>query len=382
VVTGTLLDAPLSVGEQLAAWPGGHPARIRSIQSHEREVQTVDSGRRVALNLSGTDRQQLTRGTMLGRSDQWSPTSRMTAFVKTARYVSELTDRGAYHIHVGSGSWPIRLRMLAPELAVIELPESLPLAMGDRFVLRETGRKLVVGGGRVLDPAPPSKGKEILASFARLRGAIASGSNSKADALLETRGSDSARSLSDHSGGGEPRLGIVIGSDLVTSERLSAVGTAVESTVTAFHLENPLRPGIPLATLASMVGVDQPLVQAAIERNDDLIVDGTTARRGDFEVDRSGRDSDWSSAKATLGSAGLAVPRVADLGIDRELLHALVRDGELVKISDEFVYLPGQIDEIVGSFAGMADGFTVSDFKDVTGLSRKYAVPFLEWADR
>jgi selenocysteine-specific elongation factor len=80
--------------------------------------------------------------------------------------------------------------------------------------------------------------------------------------------------------------------------------------------------------------------------------------------------------------SGLAVPAADDLGLDRELLHRLVRDGRLVRISDDLVFLPDQIEAIRGHLAAMTSPFTVAQFRDRTGLSRKYAVPILEWADR
>jgi selenocysteine-specific elongation factor len=154
VVTGTLLGGSVSTGDKLAVWPGPLEGRVRSIQSHEQDMDRTGPRRRVALNLAGLDRGQIGRGAMAGRREQWAPTSRFSAAIKPARYVEQITDKGAYHLHVGSGAWPIRLRMLSDSVALIELPETLPLQMGDRFILRETGRRLVMGGGTCSTPLP------------------------------------------------------------------------------------------------------------------------------------------------------------------------------------------------------------------------------------
>ncbi|MGF1665368.1 MAG: selenocysteine-specific translation elongation factor [Acidimicrobiia bacterium] len=382
VVTGTLLGGSVSTGDKLAVWPGPLEGRVRSIQSHEQDMDRTGPRRRVALNLAGLDRGQIGRGAMAGRRQQWAPTARFSAAIKAARYVEQLTDKGAYHLHVGSGAWPIRLRMLSDAVALIELPETLPLQMGDRFIVRETGRRLVMGGGTVLDPAPPRRGSEALAGAAALTAALEQGTDAMAEALLEVRGSETVTTLDAHTGGGQVGNAVRMGDTLMTNRRVAELVSAATGRVDEFHRANPLRPGMPIASLASALGLPAPVMEGILERSPDLEAEAAVARRSGFVVDRGDRDAEWAEARSKLVGDGVNVPRIAELGIDRELLHALVRDGELVKISDEFVFLPSQIQAITDELAGMESGFTVSEFKDRTGLSRKYAVPFLEWADR
>lgn len=382
VVTGTLLGGSVSTGARLALWPGPVEARVRGIQSHERDQDRVGPRRRVALNLAGLDREQIGRGAMIGRPAQWAPTSRFSATVRRARYVEQLTDRGAYHIHVGSGSWPVRLRLLSDTIALVELPQQLPLQMGDRFILRETGRKLVMGGGQVLDPAPPRRGEQVLSDALDLVGALAGSADQRAEALLDVRGSAGVAVLAAHSGGGTAPGAIAMGDTMMTTTRLDEILAAASARVLGFHEANPLRPGMPLASLASSLGLGAQVMEGVLARNGDVVVEGPVVRHRDFAVDRNDRDAEWADARRLLAEAGTNVPRIAELGIDRELMHALVREGELVKISDEFVFLPERIEQIVSQLRDMETGFTVSEFKDRTGLSRKYAVPFLEWADR
>ena len=137
-----------------------------------------------------------------------------------------------------------------------------------------------------------------------------------------------------------------------------------------------------MATLPTSTGLPLEVVERVIDLHPDLIREGSVVRETVFAVDRTDRSEEWDTVRAALEAAGLEVPRVSDLDIDRELLHALVRDGELVRVSEEFVFLPWQVDHIVSGLSELTDGFTVSEFKEMTGLSRKYAVPFLEWADR
>ena len=94
------------------------------------------------------------------------------------------------------------------------------------------------------------------------------------------------------------------------------------------------------------------------------------------------QDSSWAAARRILVEAGLTPPLVAELPIDLETVHELVRRGELVQVAPTLAYLPDQVTDLQRALAAMADGFTVADFRDNLGVSRKYAVPILEWADR
>jgi selenocysteine-specific elongation factor len=107
----------------------------------------------------------------------------------------------------------------------------------------------------------------------------------------------------------------------------------------------------------------------------DVALAGHRVELGDDQVER------WQQAVSRLGRS-LAVPDERDLGIDPELIHLKVRDGELVRIAPGLVYLPDQIAELTTHLEDLGDSFTVAEFRDASGLSRKYAVPFLEWSDR
>ncbi len=161
IVTGTLLEGPLTTGDQVELYPAGRTARIRSLQSHERSLETIEPGNRTAVNLSGVDTGEVGRGMMLGAPGQWASSDRFLVTLRTVRRLDDpLRDRGAYHLHLGSGSWPVRLRLIGTnELngsghALLTVTSPVPVAVGDRFILREVGRRAVVAGGRVLDPAP------------------------------------------------------------------------------------------------------------------------------------------------------------------------------------------------------------------------------------
>jgi selenocysteine-specific elongation factor len=136
------------------------------------------------------------------------------------------------------------------------------------------------------------------------------------------------------------------------------------------------------ASLASGIDVDLDFLEALIDSDDELRDDGATVATADFAggLDAA-READWESVRDQLRMAGLAVPRIKELSIDPDLLHALLRDARIVRIGPELVYLPEQIEGLIERIKAMPTPFTVAEFRDHFRLSRKYAVPLLEWMD-
>ena len=388
VVTGTLTGAGLSVGDQIEIHPGTLSGRIRSLQSHEADRTAVEPGTRVAANIVGLDRQDIVRGAMVGVPGDWMPSDRVLVRLRRARYIAdELTNRGAYHLHMGSGAWPVRLRIVGQlddgsDVAILGLTEAIPTQLGDRFVLREVGRRSIVAGGRVLEPVAPSKGKEAMAFAELLAGMIDAPADEKAGALLSRRGIASIDELRAHSGGGSVSDGIVAGSMVIIAERVEGLAATASVVVGEFHAANPLRPGIPKASLASQLGIDAGALSAVLDQSPELVERGSAVAQRSFRPELgSHNEAEWDRIHETLSLAGLTVPRLKDLGIDQELAHVLIREKRIVKVSDDFVYLPDQLVSLQDRLTELPARFTVSDFRDAFELTRKYAVPLLEWLD-
>jgi selenocysteine-specific elongation factor len=369
----------MRVGDELMLFPGRGSARIRAMQSHEREIEHAGPGRRLALNLSGIDRSDATRGTMLGLSGQWELSARFTARVAVARYVGDLTPRGAFHLHLGSGAYPADIKRLEGGYALIQLRAALPIRSGDRFILRDTGRRQVVAGGIVLDPGPGP-------STAAMRAARvidpSAGPDHVAEQLLGLRGIEDLGRLTAHSGGGRPQTAVVVGEVALSGDRFDEIRSRAERVVAQYHEQHPLRPGIPLATLAGALGVSPELAERIVAESSILqrVGPDVAAHRRQPGLDPASQEA-WKKARDRLGES-LAVPSVSELGLGGEVRHLLIREGLLTQVSNDLVFLPEQIEEIEGLIREMTTPFTVADFRDRTGLSRKYAVPLLEWADR
>ncbi len=163
VVTGTLTDGSFAVGDNVLITPSGREAKIRGIQTLGEAVASIEPGHRVALNLSGIEHSELVRGNVVIKENNWHLSDRVDASLQVLASLSHVVSRrGAFTVHIGSDEIPARVRVLGPEsiapghdgLVRLHLSRSAPLLPGDRFVLRESGRSETVGGGEILDVAP------------------------------------------------------------------------------------------------------------------------------------------------------------------------------------------------------------------------------------
>jgi selenocysteine-specific elongation factor len=378
VVTGTLLDGGLAVDDTVEVYPRGLTARVRSIQSHERSHQHVDPWRRVALNLGGVSHGDIQRGDMIGLPGDWDTSRRFAASLSKARFAETIDQRGAYQIHIGSSAHRVSIIAMAEGRAVLDLDHDVPMAAGDRFILRDTGRQLVIGGGRVIDPAP-LKTQRALEKTACI--SPETGPDELATGLLSVRGIDMIGRIRAHSGGGAPARAVTVGDLAVDPALMETLRRRAITQVEEEHRRHPLRPGLPMATLAGRLAVPAAVVEAVVTTSEELERTGPdVTRRGHEPTLSETQELAWQLAVGRLGD-NLAVPAEAELGLDPEVVSLKLRSGELIRIGPGLLYLPAQVEELKRRMAELGE-FTVAQFRDAAGLSRKYAVPILEWSDR
>lgn len=382
VVTGTLVDGSISVGDRLQCFPGG-TVRLRSLQSHETDHDTLGPGTRTAANLVGIDRSDLDRGTLLAPADSIGMTNRFLALLKfPPRSEDEISDRGAYHVHLGTMTVPARIRILKGHTlpaVIVTTTSPVPLTMGDRFILRDTGRRHIVAGGTVLDPLP--KPRPSPQDVASLSSVVLGSPSDRADALVAAHGSIGVEDARRSSGGGAPSSVVAIGSTYLSPVAFKQRGRELETSVEEYHDEYPLRSGLPKSEASSRLGGSTDLVTKLVNAAPDLVEEGPVIRRRAFAPELTVAETEaWDAARLVL-AGDLAVPRASTLGISDEVLHALIRRGDLVRIADDLILLPGQVETITSRLSSLPDGFTVAAFRDEFGLARRHAVPLLEWLD-
>ncbi len=350
VVTGTLTGGTVSIDDQLHA--GGRAVRIRGIQSHGERRDRIEPGNRVALNLVGVDHTELGRGDAVVMPSQWRPTLCVDASLTVLGSLKhKVSRRGAYLAHIGSGEFPVRLRVLGHEsiepggqgLVRLHLATALPLTPGDRFVLRESGRDETVGGGEVLDVAPV-----LPASRAR--------PDRRVERVVAERGwvtvEDLAALTGEHH---EP----TIGGWVVSAAALHEMATGLGERIAA----------------AGDLGLDTSSLDAR-ERSVLATLDGVVADAGRARPANSADPLADHPFLSALLDGGFAPPDSG--GVDRLQLRELVRR-KLVVERDGLYFHPCAIDAAANAAADLLrahpGGFTVSQFREALGVTRKHALP-------
>jgi selenocysteine-specific elongation factor len=358
VVTGTLTGGRLHRDDTVAVEPGGHSARIRSIQTLGAEVDEIGPGNRVALNLNGVGHDEIGRGDAVVMPGRWRETDRFDASLQVlAGLDHEVSRRGAYVAYIGSRELPVRLRVLGDEALApgssgsvrLFLDTTLPLLPGDRYVLRESGRDETIGGGEVLDIDPI-----VRASRARPDRSI--------ERVVDERGRVKVDEL-----------------ELLTGERVvPSIGRWVTSAEELAATESRLRSAVDKAgELGLDVAALDEFERAVIESLDEITVEGGRARAADA-VDPFADHPLIEQIR--LGGFAPEMPVDADRFATREL----IRRGTLVE-RDKIVFHVDAIDDAARVAAQLlaedAAGFTVAQFRDRTGASRKFALPLVAELD-
>ena len=359
IVTGTLAGGSISAGDELRTAPGGRVARVRAIQTQSTAVERIGPGHRVALNLTGVDADDLGRGIALVRSDQWHHTRSVDVELTVLDSLgSDVTRRGAYALYLGSGEWPVRLRVLGPDriapgetgYARLHLPVALPIVLGDRFVLRDFGRGQTIGGGTVLDPDP------------QLRAAVA-----KPDARVE-------RMIAERGWIEAPQL------ERLTGQRFDpALADWVAPIELVDALLDDLREQVAGAGPLGLdtAGLDERQ-RLAVETLDGIVVDAGRARQADAADVLADHP-----VIAALAATPFSPPEPS--GVTQQELLALARRGDLIH-ADGIWFAAAAVEEaaeqIAAMLAGQPDGVTVAEIREALGTTRKYALPLVGYLDR
>jgi selenocysteine-specific elongation factor len=404
VVTGTLTGGPLAVGDEVELLPSGHRARIRSLQTHKRSLQVARPVSRVAANLAGTGRERLARGDVLAPSGSWRPTVELEARIRPVRGLGHaLTARGAYKLYAGSAERDARVRVYETDevgpngaFARIRLSAPLVLDVGDRFVLREAGRRETVAGGVVLDVDPPRRPG---ADAARRLAARASASPEDLPSLVVTeRGAvldADLRRLTGRSPAAE-NASSRAGAWWIADGLLDAAGARVRAHLERLHAEHPLAPGEAIGPMRAVTiealrsaraPTDLELVDAvlgALAERGAIVREGSTVRLPAHRASLEGYEAEIDRLVRAVAGGEPTPPTVPDLlaAHRREVLEAAVRADLLVRISPDLVLTPAFVERALAEVrAAGADGITVSALRERLGTSRKYAVPLLEHLD-
>jgi selenocysteine-specific elongation factor len=421
VVTGTLLAGALDLDDDLVLLPSGRGVKVRGLQVHGEKQARADAGQRVAVNLAGVDVDEVGRGETLARPDAATVTRRVDVKMDLLASARPLRHGARVRFHQGTRELLGRVVLAGvPEVrpgsqtfARLHLEKPAVLVRGDRFILRAYSPLSTIAGGVVLDPLPPRKGIRTRAALARFE-ALADPDGDPAPAVmtmveeaglnglpLEQVGSRAGAAAGAGLAAGLERSGqaVRIGNALLSQARLGAVQGAMLARLEEYHAAHPLEEGMSREELrarlfgSAPVAVFEHVLAALVEARRAVARDRVALAGHSLALSpEEARVRDGIAA--VLNESGLTPPDPAALAVRlgsrtdvvERMTALLVRQKVLVRIGDLLFHeavlakLKAEIRALKLS-AGSAT-IDVAGFKDRFQVTRKYAIPLLEFLDR
>jgi selenocysteine-specific elongation factor len=415
VVTGTLVAGTIRKEEELELFPAGKRVRVRGVQVHGSPAEAAVAGQRTALNLAGVSTEELARGMTLATADTFRSTSRVDALLSLLPSAKPFKDGARVHFHAYTSETIAETRLYGTKqlkpgdeaYAQLRFAEPMLLLPGDRFIVRQFSPVLTIGGGVVLDASPATRKQRVEDAIAFLK-IMRDGSPEQVLAARVTR--KGALGLRQDGIPGEMNVRREDATKLATKAGLVwcdsvlvAPAAFAEAKIDAlqalkkFHDGNPLVAGMSKEELRDRVNLGPEVFYSVLGKlEEEKKLEGA----GEL-VHLPGRgvvmkDEEAESKKIielAFASAGLKVPSLkevlAGLKVDRvraqKLVTLLLRDKVLIKISEELVFHQSALMDLrqkIAALKASAPKIEVARLKDMTGVSRKYAIPLLEYLDR
>lgn len=403
VVTGTCWSGTVAAGDEVVLLPGPRMARVRSTESHGRST-AIEAGSRAALGLAGVERTAVQRGDVAVTPDAgWEAATAID--VRLALDPSApraIVRRQRVRLHLGTGEWigwatpRVPIDPGGEALARIVLDEPIVARGGDRFVLRSFSPVRTIGGGEVLDPAPPARGAAWPPDLAstdpalRLRALIARRRHGAlATALPVLLGLPAARCAQVAAADGALTQ---LGGNWVARATIEAASARGVLLVRDFHRAHAAERGMPLETVRAALRAPNWLVAGALEpllASGRLVSADGLIRNRDFRATGAGGEQEVEHVVAALRSAALTPPTVAELAAQLgrpdvgTTLRMAATAGRVEAVERDRYYARETLEAFVRVLAelGAQGEIGVPALRDRLGVTRKYLIPLLEWAD-
>jgi selenocysteine-specific elongation factor len=424
VVTGTLISGSIGAEDEVELFPGKQKLRVRGVQSGGKSVERAIAGQRTAVNLAGIDHTDVKRGMTLATPGRFRATRRVDARLTLLPAARKMKHRARVHFHSGTSETIAEVffygsGMLAPGqngLVHLRLQDEALLLPGDRFIVRQFSPVITIGGGEVLDPLArrPTLKDAGRAAFLEI---VETGKREDVLAAMTERAllgiaveeivartgwfakevREVAQTLSK---GGRIKIVSAEPLMLLGKKSFDEARKKLIERVERFHKENPLLPGILREDLRSSLGrrfreetFKAALAELAAEKKLDL--QGELVKKAGSEIALL-PDEAFAKDKMerTFAEGGLAVPSVkevlATLAVEakraEKLLQILLREKTLVRVSAELMFhrdaLAHLKEQLLTYKKAKGERISVPVFKELTGITRKYAIPLLEYLDR
>jgi selenocysteine-specific elongation factor len=424
VVTGTLIAGRIAVGDEVELLPQKRVLRVRGLQTGGHAVDQAQAGQRTAVNLAGIEHSEVQRGMIIAAPGRFAKTRRIDARMELLPGAPPLKQRSRVHFHVGTMETVAevflyeRSEELPGETAFVQLrvTEEVAVVRGDRFIVRQFSPVITIGGGEILDamakrPTPKDIGRvkflqslergsreEILRAMVE-RNILGIGLSEVitrtgwVEAEARTAAENLVKSGTIRIVNSEPML-------LLAESLFQEVTKKILARVETFHKQNPLMPGISREELRATVGrrVRTETFRSALEelaKQNKVMLQGELVKKPGTEITLAPEESRAKQQiEQAFAKAGLAVPSVkevlAQLAVENrraeKILQILLREKVLVRVSPELIFHREALERLPGLLQNFkkskGDRISVPTFKELTGITRKYAIPLLEYLDR
>jgi selenocysteine-specific elongation factor len=420
VVTGTMWSGSAKRDDPVEVLPSGRTGRIRSVQVHSQAVAEAHAGQRVALNIVGLDKDEIARGDVIAAPGTLSVTDRFDGrFTYLAGNTAPFESGTRVHVHHGTREVLGRVLLMdggslqpgESALVQVRLEEPLAPRYDDRYIVRSYSPVSTIGGGVFLDVLPPRRTTLRDAERRLLEALVRHDLSSASLDLLASRGvpmtsAEAAAAL------GVPRSGVAdelnradlerlkVGADtyFVTHEGLERLVAGIEAALLRFHEANPLATGTASGALRDLVDrrvtpkVFDAVLEIACARGLARVSAGAVSHPKAAVAAQAEADAALARLVPILEDQGLATGTIKELaekagidpGVTRRALGKLVSEGKVVRLGPDLHFAATAVDEAkrrIVEFLEKNGTMLAKDARDVTGTSRKYIVPLLEYFD-
>ena len=423
VITGTLFSGNVAVGEQVEIFPKALQARVRGLQVHGESVEKSTAGLRTAVNLQGIERAEVFRGDIIGHRGELKTTYMLDVHLEhLADAPRPLKTRNRIRFHAGTAEIMGRISLIGRDVlepgessfAQIRLEEPIVVLPRDRFVIRSYSPIITIGGGEILDIMPRKHRRLRSASLEHLKSLHQGNETERLLILLQDsrlsgveladltgrltlKPSDIQKTIQELSSQGKVQIIDQTNFFSMTTAHFNTAQKNILSFLGDYHDENPLRTGAPREEVRGKAGeINEKIFAAALKNlseSNDIIENGAILRLASHSVEI---DETLGEVKTKLESVFMSShfqpPSIEDAfsqsrgkgNANRNALQILIDEGALLRLKDNIIYHRQALSEaenLLKEHLSHNNEITAAEFRDLLGITRKHAIPLLEYFD-